>query len=86
MYFQRTVSRMHIIFQVVMFFLLMCMAGAEKCVPETNMLIGAYRRQCSDDGTWKPIQCWGSTGRCWCVDKNTGEKIRDVVIADDNCE
>jgi hypothetical protein len=30
--------------------------------------IGAYSPQCEDDGSFRPTQCHGSTGRCWCVD------------------
>ena len=48
---------------------------SERCYPQTSMLIGAYRRQCNDDGTWKNPQCWASTGHCWCVDPMTGEQI-----------
>ena len=58
---------------------------AEKCIPETNMLIGAYRRQCNVDGTYVLRQCWGSVGRCWCVDKFTGERLRDVTDVFDDC-
>ncbi len=31
-------------------------------------LLGAYVAQCTDTGAWKPLQCHGSTGHCWCVD------------------
>jgi len=33
-------------------------------------LLGAYVPQCDDDGFYKATQCHGSTGMCWCVDKN----------------
>ncbi|KAM7443673.1 hypothetical protein ABFA07_007562 [Porites harrisoni] len=29
--------------------------------------IGAYVPRCNDDGSYKRVQCWGSTGQCWCV-------------------
>ena len=30
-------------------------------------LIGAFVPKCEDDGSYKKIQCHGSTGYCWCV-------------------
>jgi hypothetical protein len=29
--------------------------------------IGVYVPQCQDDGSYAPLQCWGSVGECWCV-------------------
>jgi len=26
--------------------------------------------QCTENCEWEPMQCWGSTGYCWCVDEN----------------
>lgn len=36
---------------------------------------GAFIPQCDDDGYYRPKQCWGSTGSCWCVDK-FGKKLQ----------
>ena len=41
---------------------------SNRCVPKTSMLVGGFIPQCNDDGTWKPMQCHGSTGYCMCVD------------------
>tara|TARA_Y100000768_G_scaffold286531_1_gene220843 strand:+ start:2614 stop:3942 length:1329 start_codon:yes stop_codon:yes gene_type:complete len=30
--------------------------------------VGCYIPQCADSCEWLPMQCWGSTGYCWCVD------------------
>ncbi|XP_065054572.1 uncharacterized protein LOC135683288 isoform X1 [Rhopilema esculentum] len=32
-------------------------------------LVGQYVPQCKSDGLYEKIQCHGSTGYCWCVDK-----------------
>ena len=32
--------------------------------------IGCYITQCTAECTWETIQCWSSTGYCWCVDEN----------------
>jgi hypothetical protein len=32
--------------------------------------VGCYIPQCTANCEWELIQCWGSTGYCWCVDEN----------------
>lgn len=36
--------------------------------------IGAYIPQCDADGRYRPQQCHGSTGHCWCVDSRGQER------------
>ena len=43
-------------------------------VANATGLIGEYVPQCEEDGAYSPMQCWSSTGYCWCVDEN-GEEI-----------
>ncbi|KAM4622073.1 H-2 class II histocompatibility antigen gamma chain-like [Polymixia lowei] len=41
--------------------------------------IGSYKPQCDEQGHYKPMQCWHSTGFCWCVDA-TGTPIEGTSI------
>ncbi|XP_055083265.1 nidogen-2 isoform X2 [Periophthalmus magnuspinnatus] len=36
--------------------------------------VGAFVPQCEADGRYRPLQCHGSTGHCWCVDNSGQEK------------
>lgn len=31
-------------------------------------IIGRFVPQCAADGSYEEVQCYGSTGYCWCVD------------------
>ncbi|XP_049919100.1 nidogen-2 isoform X10 [Epinephelus moara] len=42
--------------------------------PEGYPIVGAYVPQCDDDGQYTPLQCHGSTGHCWCVDRRGQER------------
>jgi len=42
-------------------------------ISNASGLIGEYIPQCEEDGSYCPIQCWSSTGYCWCVDENGNE-------------
>ena len=35
--------------------------------------IGRFEPKCEADGSYSQIQCWPSTGYCWCTDKNGAE-------------
>ncbi len=35
--------------------------------------IGCYIPQCTAQCEWEPLQCWSSTGYCWCVDQQGNE-------------
>lgn len=36
---------------------------------------GQYIPQCDEDGYYKPMQCHGSAGQCWCVDRYGNEVV-----------
>merc|ERR1712233_183468 len=40
--------------------------------------LGCFIVQCNRDGSFKPMQCHGSTGYCWCVDTKGRKKSRAV--------
>ncbi|WP_223146169.1 thyroglobulin type-1 repeat-containing protein, partial [Enterobacter hormaechei] len=52
-----------------------------KCKLESEKQVrpGFYKPQCDEEGNYLPIQCWHSTGYCWCVDKD-GHEISDTRI------
>jgi len=31
--------------------------------------LGCFIPQCTNDCEWEPMQCWPSTGYCWCVNE-----------------
>ncbi|XP_076848526.1 nidogen-2 isoform X2 [Brachyhypopomus gauderio] len=37
-------------------------------------LVGAFIPQCDEEGHYRPLQCHGSTGHCWCVDSRGQER------------
>nr|XP_033797824.1 testican-3 isoform X2 [Geotrypetes seraphini] len=53
-------------------------------------LLGYYIPVCDEDGYYKPIQCHGSTGQCWCVDRYgnevTGSRQNGAVECDTDLE
>ena len=48
-------------------------------VANASGLIGEFIPQCEDDGSYSPLQCWSSTGYCWCVDEN-GIEIPGTIL------
>ncbi|XP_008281347.1 nidogen-2 isoform X7 [Stegastes partitus] len=42
--------------------------------PEGYPVVGAYVPQCDAEGQYRPRQCHGSTGHCWCVDSRGQER------------
>ncbi|XP_047432393.1 nidogen-2 isoform X2 [Mugil cephalus] len=42
--------------------------------PEGNPILGVFVPQCDDSGQYTSLQCHGSTGYCWCVDRTGQER------------
>ena len=38
--------------------------------PEKPVPPGRFVPQCANDGSFDEVQCYGSTGYCWCVDSD----------------
>ncbi|XP_078145344.1 testican-1-like [Centroberyx gerrardi] len=49
-------------------------------------LTGSYIPRCTEEGYFKPTQCHGSTGQCWCVDKYGNELAGSRKQGNPNCD
>jgi len=53
-----------------------CAENLENCCDAVEIAedecggLGCYIPQCTASCEWEPMQCWSSTGYCWCVDEN----------------
>ena len=47
--------------------------------------IGAFVPQCERDGSFSEVQCWGSTGYCWCVETTSGRPIGEGMRGRPEC-
>ncbi|MGH0161447.1 UNVERIFIED_CONTAM: hypothetical protein FKN15_005668 [Acipenser sinensis] len=48
-------------------------------------LLGLYIPSCDEDGYYKPNQCHGSVGQCWCVDRYGNEVTGSKTHGDADC-
>ena len=54
-------------------FLQDCCDQQSAAIDDCDGMVGCFIPQCTDDCNWEPMQCWGSTGYCWCVNENGDE-------------
>ena len=47
--------------------------------------VGRFMPQCEPDGNYSQIQCWASTGYCWCADKDGKEVYGTRVRGKPDC-
>lgn len=54
-------------------------------LPLFSLFLGSYIPRCTEEGYFKPTQCHGSTGQCWCVDKYGNEIAGSRKQGNPNC-
>ena len=77
---------------IIILFLLITFSWSQDCCEAAEIAeyncggLGCYIPQCTGNNTggstdceWEPMQCWSSTGYCWCVDED-GEEIEGTNI------
>ena len=57
-----------------------CQAQKKKEKAACGGMMGCHTVQCTSQGGYSPMQCHGSTGYCWCVDKS-GKEIPNTRTA-----
>ena len=62
--------------RLFLLFLMFTSVLSRRCEPSASLVVGIYSPQCNEDGSWKKLQCHGSTGFCWCVDSE-GNKVKE---------
>ena len=71
--------------KIVLFIYLSSFIWAQDCCEAADIAtddcggLGCYIPQCTANCEWEPMQCWSSTGYCWCVDEN-GEEIEGTSM------
>ena len=69
------------------------LAGLTECQQKAYegthpMRIGPFVPQCNEDGSYARVQCWGSTGYCWCASEDgtewPGTRVRGQPKCNDN--
>ena len=55
-----------------------CAAEVEQIMSEKKGKVGAFVPECDAAGDYKSLQCWASTGYCWCVSSSSGERAGEM--------
>ncbi|XP_032235803.2 uncharacterized protein LOC5510701 isoform X2 [Nematostella vectensis] len=53
--------------------------------PTPTPVVGKYIPQCTPEGEYKQVQCYGSTGYCWCVDQMGSPVLGTIVRGVPQC-
>ena len=51
----------------------------EESDSEGTPVVGVFVPKCDTDGSFAQVQCHASTGKCFCVDSKSGEKIAGIA-------
>ena len=71
--------------KIIVILFISSISWTQDCCEEAEIALdncggfGCYIPQCTEECMWEPMQCWGSTGYCWCVDEN-GVEIEGTSI------
>ncbi|XP_040283641.1 uncharacterized protein LOC120997603 isoform X5 [Bufo bufo] len=57
-----------------------CIKERQKVLGAVKPIVGAFVPDCDEKGEYRPKQCHGSTGHCWCVSKD-GKEIQGTRVA-----
>ncbi|XP_044148300.1 saxiphilin-like isoform X10 [Bufo gargarizans] len=57
-----------------------CIKERQKVLGAEKPILGAFEPDCDEKGDYRPKQCHGSTGHCWCVSKD-GKEIQGTRTA-----
>jgi hypothetical protein len=68
-----------------LFTIVVATATATCCDHIGTNLVGAYVPQCAPDCSWRPRQCHGSTGFCWCVDTDGNRQSDPIFKSNEKC-
>ncbi|KAG1691663.1 Equistatin [Nymphon striatum] len=61
-----------------------CECIKKKYTVQKQGLIGSYVPQCQRDGSYEPLQCYGSTGQCWCATED-GKQVSQGSVGLSSC-
>ncbi|XP_055859265.1 SPARC-related modular calcium-binding protein 2 isoform X3 [Episyrphus balteatus] len=59
-----------------------CQADRRVALDEQNGGTALYVPECTPDGRYQRVQCYRSTGYCWCVHEDTGKNIPGTSLKD----
>jgi len=62
-----------------------CMRDMKDQTSGHHALIGMFVPKCQSNGRYETVQCWASTGSCWCVNETDGTKLTEAIRGKPDC-